>query len=218
MDMDRDGSNNITPPHNFFQMLNSLIRNDNILLRTEIENINNQANIGCSEEFINNLDEFIVDEEFLKKELQCSICLDEFKKGDKCIILPCSDNDNNENNDNHIFHSGCETCSGIKEWLKRKNTCPMCRTEFPKENTTNEPILSGSGRTNDILQSITLHTSIIPPVNNTESDVEEENIIPNPNNLENNISNIITSYINEIRQNDEQRNIQLAIEASLNDI
>ena len=196
-------------------MLNSLIRNDNILLRNEIENINH-SNIGCSEEFVNNLDEFIVDEEFLKKDLQCSICLDEFKKDDKYILLPCSDN-NNENNDNHIFHSGCETCSGIKEWLKRKNTCPMCRTEFPKENTTNEPILSGSGRTSDIFQSVTLHTSFIPPVNNTEPNIEEENIIPNPNNLENRISNIITSYINEIIQNDEQRNIQLAIEASLND-
>ena len=210
--MDRDGNNNTPPPpHNFFQMLNSLIRNDNILLRTEIENINNQVNIGCSEEFINNLDEFIVDEEILKKNLQCSICLDDFEKGEKCILLPCKDGES------HYFHSGCDTCSGIKEWLKRKNTCPMCRTEFPTENTTNEPILSGSGRTSDIIQSITLHTSIIPPINNTESDIEGENIIPNPNNLENRISNIITNYINEIRRNDEQRDMQMAIQASLND-
>ena len=94
----------------------------------------------------------------------------------------------------------------------------MCRTEFPTENTTNEPILSGSGRTSDILQSVTLHTSIIPPINNTESeDTIIENIIPNPNNLENRITNIITSYINDMNEIEEQRNIQLAIQASLND-
>lgn len=208
--MNRDEPDISNPPHNFFQMLNSLIRNDNILLRTEIENINNNedSNIGCSEEFINSLEEKTIDDEILKKGLQCSICLDEFKQGDKYTVLPC-------NEDSHYFHSGCETCSGIKEWLKRKNTCPMCRSEFPTES--NEP-LSGSGRTSDIFQSIILSTSIIPPINNTESDdTTQENIIPNPNNLENRISNIITNYINEIERNNEQRDIQLAIEASLND-
>ena len=208
MDMDRDGSNN--PPHNFLHMLNSLIRNDNILLRTELININesDNSNRGCSEEYINSLEENTIDDEMLKKSLQCSICLDDFKLNDKYIALDCDEP--------HIFHSGCETCSGIKEWLKRNNTCPMCRKEFPTES--NEP-LSGSGRTSDILQSIILHTSIIPPVNNTESDdTTQENIIPNPNTLENRISNIITNYINEIEQSNEQRDIQLAIQASLNDI
>ena len=203
MDMNRD--DNMLPPllnnnGGIFGIINTMILPNNIM--------NNNTEI-TSEEFINNLDEFTVDEEILQKNLQCSICLDDFEKDDKCIKLPCKE-------DPHYFHSGCDTCSGIKEWLKRKNNCPMCRTEFPTENTTNEPILSGSGRTSDIFQSITLHTSIIPPVNNTEPNNEEENIIPNPNNLENRISNIITSYINEIRQNDEQRDIQLAIEASLN--
>ena len=53
MDMNRDGSNN--PPHNFLDMLNSLIQNDNILLRTELININesDNSNRGCSEEYIN---------------------------------------------------------------------------------------------------------------------------------------------------------------------
>ena len=91
----------------------------------------------------------------------------------------------------------------------------MCRSEFPTES--NEP-LSGSGRTSDIFQSIILSTSIIPPINNTESDdTTQENIIPNPNNLENRISNIISNYINEIERSNEQRDIQMAIQASLND-
>ena len=79
----------------------------------------------------------------------------------------------------HVFHSGNDDCSGVKEWLKRNNSCPLCREEFPKE----------------------------------------ENIL-NPNSLSNDISDIITNYINEISQEPAQlqRDIQLAIEASLNDI
>ena len=33
---------------------------------------------------------------------------------------------------NHIFHSGNEMCSGIKPWLERNNTCPMCRKRISK--------------------------------------------------------------------------------------
>jgi len=189
-----------------------------------VNNTNNiNTNNNTSEEFINNLEEITVDEEILKKNLQCSICLDEFKVGDKCIILPCSDNDNDNNdNENHIFHSGCDTCSGIKEWLKRKNTCPMCRKEFPTENIS---ISSDTDRTTNMFQTITFHTPILSVNNSTEtndiSNPNIENIIHDPNNLENTISNLITNYINEIEQNNEQNNeqrdIQLAIEASLND-
>lgn len=189
MDMDRDESDNSNLPHNFLAMLNSLIQNDNILLRTEIININNETeetNRGCSEEYINNLEEKTINEEILKKKLQCSICLEDFKLNDKYIALDCDEP--------HIFHSGCETCSGIKEWLKRNNTCPMCRKEFPKRNNLNNPLF----------ETITIHTT---PINN--------NI--NPNDLDNRLSNIIDNYINEIEETNEQRDIQLAIQASLND-
>jgi hypothetical protein len=175
MDMNRDEPNFNSPPHNFIQMLNSIVQNNNIILRTEIININNiteESNRGCSEEYINNLEEKVVDEELLKKNIQCSICLEDFKLNDKYIALECVEP--------HIFHSGCETCSGIKEWLKRNNTCPMCRKEFPTNS-------------------------------------ENNNSLPNPNALENRISNIITNYINEIEESNEQRELQMAIEASLND-
>lgn len=175
MDMDRDEPNFNTPPHNFIQMLNSIVQNNNIILRTEIININNiteESNRGCSEEYINNLEDKTIDDEIFKKGLQCSICLEDFKLNDKYIALDCDEP--------HIFHSGCETCSGIKEWLKRNNTCPMCRKEFPTNS-------------------------------------ENNNSLPNPNDLDNRISNIITNYINEIEESNEQRELQMAIEASLND-
>ena len=44
--------------------------------------------------------------------------------------------------------------------------------------------------------------------------INEENI-PNPNELENRISDTITNYINEIEASNEQRDIQIAIEESL---
>ncbi|MAD57196.1 MAG: hypothetical protein CMK44_01305 [Porticoccus sp.] len=214
MDMDR-GDNILIPSimranRGIFGLINSIV--------TPIVPLNNTNN-NASEEFINSLEEITVDEEILKKNLQCSICLDEFKVGDKCIILPCSDNDNdNDDNENHIFHSGCDTCSGIKEWLKRKNTCPMCRKEFPTENRV---ISSDTDTATNMFQTITIHTPMLSVNNSTGSnDISNpniENMIPDPNNLENTISNLITNYINEIEQNNEQRDIQLAIEASLND-
>jgi len=183
----------------FFNVFNSLVTNNSTTIPTSD---------GVSEEFKNNLEEHTADEEFIKNEKQCSICLDEFKLGDKYIILPCT---RGESEENHVFHSGDETCSGIKPWLDRNNTCPMCRKEFP---TDNQSILSDQGRTRDIFQNITFH-SMIPPDINIPMDDNIENNIPNPNNLENTISNIITNYINEIEANNEQREMQLAIEASL---
>ena len=171
---------------------------------------------GVSEEFKNNLEEIVADEEFILKEKQCSICLEEFKLGDKYIRLPCQTEKEDEK---HIFHSGNDTCSGIKPWLERNNTCPMCRTEFPKDENNINPFI----------ETITL---MIPAINNM-TNMENMNIfndmnegvnadeginienIPNPNDLENRISDIITNYINEIEASNEQRDIQIAIEQSL---
>jgi hypothetical protein len=174
MDMNRDESDISNPPPNFIQMLNSIVQNNNIILRTELINLNESGDSshGCNEEYINNLEEKTINDEILKKGLQCSICLEDFKLNDKYIALECDES--------HIFHSGCDTCSGIKEWLKRKNNCPMCRKEFPRNS-------------------------------------ENNNSLMNPNNLENRISNIITNYIHEIEESNEQMDIQLAIQASLND-
>jgi len=192
--------------NNIFSIFNSNIGNN-----FTNASMNPESNNGVSEEFKNNLEEIIVDEEFISKEKQCSICLEEFKLGEKYIKLPCQTEKEDEK---HIFHSGNDTCSGIKPWLERNNTCPMCRTEFPKDEN---PI-------NPLVETITI---TVPPINNitnmnifndmnedTDEDVNIENI-PNPNDLENRISDIITNYINEIEASNEQRDIQIAIEQSL---
>ena len=50
---------------------------------------------------------------------KCLICLENFKKGDKSIALPCI----------HIFHSEC-----IKCWMKKKNSCPLCKHKIKSKN------------------------------------------------------------------------------------
>ena len=185
-------------------LLNNIM-NHNVIIRTEYINIPanhplqpTEVNGGCSQEFLNNLKEFKVDEEFLEKRLQCSICLEDFKLNDECILLDCNEN-------KHIFHKGNENCSGIKTWLERNNTCPMCRTEFPKDNTDPPD-----------LENIFYINTDIDEDNDEETQVNNEPII-NPNNLDNRITDIITNYINDMNEIEEQRSIQMAIQASLND-
>ena len=63
------------------------------------------------------LDSKIILEENLNdySNKECNICMDEYKIGDKIIILDCK----------HIFHRRC-----IKHWLlQEKVTCPVCRKD-----------------------------------------------------------------------------------------
>ncbi|XP_021910714.1 E3 ubiquitin-protein ligase RNF181-like [Carica papaya] len=49
----------------------------------------------------------------------CAVCQDEMKKGEEARAMGCK----------HFFHPLC-----IIEWLRRKETCPLCRYQMkPKE-------------------------------------------------------------------------------------
>ena len=220
--------------------INAFMISDTILLRTEMSNINdNSDNRGVSEVFSNNLDEFTVDSEFAQKEVQCSICLDEFKEGDKCIRLPCE-------GEPHIFHSGSDSCSGIRPWLERNNTCPMCRHEFPTDNQhlippVIPPVIPPSlvPTSNITLTPGQIASLVYSNIDNVVPDMNDNNIIgeqnpeniPNPNSLENTISDMIEAYIRDMDRlpnglpaglpnglMTEDNDLQRAIELSLNDI
>lgn len=49
----------------------------------------------------------------LKLDEPCTICLENFKEKDECIILKCK----------HTFHKSC-----VRNWLLQRNSCPLCRS------------------------------------------------------------------------------------------
>jgi DNA mismatch repair ATPase MutL len=80
------------------------------------------AHPPTSEENLKKLKTFNMNEKYCKKDKDgnyelpnCCICLSEIAKGEKTILLPCG----------HMFHYEC-----CMTWLKKNNTCPMCRFEI----------------------------------------------------------------------------------------
>ncbi|WAR22424.1 RN122-like protein [Mya arenaria] len=63
-----------------------------------------------------------------KKSLRndtCPVCLDEFSTKEKIAVCTC----------HHVFHSVC-----LLEWLRHKNSCPMCKAPVRQEAS---PVLPG---------------------------------------------------------------------------
>ena len=46
------------------------------------------------------------------KYSKCSICREDFTEGEEVVLCPCK----------HCYHDCC-----IKEWLRLKNVCPLCK-------------------------------------------------------------------------------------------
>jgi len=175
------------------RMITSLIENDNLLN----VNINLDENNNTSREFINNLEEIDVTDEIIEKYSECSICIESFIKGEKCIKLPCKDNP-------HYFHVNNENCPGIKNWLETNNTCPLCRTEFPKETNT---LIDTGVRWGNLFNEI---NDIIPETDDENVNMIYQNI--NSENIINSVDNIIRSVNSEINQIDDlQRTIELSL-------
>eukprot|EP00924_Labyrinthula_sp_SR-Ha-C_P004137 snap_masked-scaffold_3-processed-gene-15.48-mRNA-1 protein AED:0.41 eAED:0.57 QI:0/-1/0/1/-1/1/1/0/118 len=66
-----------------------------------------------SESCLKNL---IENKKVLKVDAECAICKEEKKKGDSVVEIECG-------------HTYCEEC--IVPWLKKNNSCPVCRHELP---------------------------------------------------------------------------------------
>ena len=106
---------------NIFQVRNDSI--ERIPHRHSHNNLNRHRR--CKSKGINNFnlleESKIIDEKLIKNEnvKKCTICLGDYKLGDKISYLPCF----------HLYHSKC-----IKKWLKYSKICPLCKKEVNFEN------------------------------------------------------------------------------------
>ena len=82
-------------------------------------------NPPTSKKALKNLKRFKMTEKYSKKNDKkitefpnCCICITDINKGELTIMLPCG----------HLFHDSC-----LFSWLKKHNTCPICRFELPPE-------------------------------------------------------------------------------------
>jgi hypothetical protein len=116
----------------FMQSLLEIPYNEEDILERSFQE--QKSNVSpCSIDFINKLEELDITEENIEDNLSCAICQDKFKIGEKIISVPCKPMP-------HYFHIQNDNCDGIIPWLKTNNTCPICRTEFPKEDIKNDQI------------------------------------------------------------------------------
>lgn len=90
---------------NIVDLLQDKLVDDNKIKMNTPETELDQKINQLSETTIESLDKFSSD------DIECSICLIDYKLFDKCIYLPCI----------HYFHSHC-----IKVWLGKKPECPIC--------------------------------------------------------------------------------------------
>ena len=102
----------------FFDFNNGLFGDD--FLTEFLQRMGSREN-PTDEEILNELPETQIEDasKLDPEKKNCIIYLEDFKNGDKTIILPCI----------HIFHSEC-----IKNWLKTQNTCPICKFKLTGEN------------------------------------------------------------------------------------
>ena len=119
-------------------------------------------------------------------ETSCSICLENFIKGDVISTLPCSKR--------HTFHSYC-----LEEWFFSNILCPLCRYDFSKEfgmlfpnndNNNNNQENDNDGNNNNM--NAGLMQNIINNINNNLNINNNNNINNEPqdnNNINNNINN-----------------------------
>jgi len=216
------------------QFLNQIFNHMNIrtLNPSLIDNVMDQSfreqkvkQYSASEEFIQGLDKVIIKE---GDEYSCGICLEEFKVGETVLKLPCKDTPHffhyNENKDKKD-----DSCDGILPWLKIKNSCPICRCEFPKGDevcldANNDENNENENNENETTNSIFDNIVIIPRVNDTlpsqmnnneNNQNNENNNERRPQLIEINLSHMFQQSMNTILEEREERMMQEVLYQSL---
>jgi len=197
------------PIASIMDLLNNINNIDNIddIITESMENKEEKKPM-CKEYLSKlNIREITGDDE--SEKLSCAICQDVFKIGEKALELPCKDS-------SHFFHiRNDDECPGIYPWIDEKNTCPVCRCDFPYEEI-NEPepepeSESGTeGPTIRNINDISIGTERIPGI-----------ILQSPIRIINPGTNIIQNMLGEAMdqafQEIEDQELNEAIKRSLED-
>lgn len=172
-----------------FLLNTSLLNRDDLVnILTESLEENKEVPKPMCKNFIESLKEKKITS---NDDLSCAICQDKFKEDETVIELPCKGG-------GHFFHFEEGECPGLKPWIEINNTCPVCRSEFPLEPRAE-------------------------PEPEQETDTEEENTSGSRRELSENImeetfTNIMRGYIDRAFEEQEDRDLNEAIQRSLDDI
>lgn len=93
----------------------------------------NSGPAPAPENRINAIPTVTITAEQARDNLQCAICMEDFKENETAKRLPCS----------HHFHEEC-----ILRWLRLHGTCPTCRVTLDGENSTRRDYSSYSSNRN----------------------------------------------------------------------
>ena len=121
----RNFNNNYTPILRFLSNHNNDTQFESLLnIIMSFDSIH-KGNPPASERAINNLKKIEINKNNIDKfnEETCNICLEIYKEGQISIKLDCG----------HCFHESC-----ITQWLKMRNTCPVCRHELESNDPNYE--------------------------------------------------------------------------------
>ncbi|GLJ17049.1 hypothetical protein SUGI_0294970 [Cryptomeria japonica] len=71
-------------------------------------------------------------EVFLCEDSECTVCLEQFKDGERCLLMPIC---------RHCFHVDC-----AKAWLSKQPHCPVCRTSAQPKYEPQQKVNFGSNQ------------------------------------------------------------------------
>ncbi|KAJ2831869.1 hypothetical protein GGI24_001432 [Coemansia furcata] len=97
---------------------------DDIITQIMEQNQGAHAPPPASQESIMKLPKRLVTAEELQRNMDCGICMEEYKPEEYAVELPCK----------HVYHKEC-----IDHWLGMNGTCPICRAAIDTRSEGNAP-------------------------------------------------------------------------------